>query len=103
MAKMTRRQKRIVNRDLSKRKAEALAALAVAASSLAPTLDAVEEAARPKQPTYTYAEVKELIDRDRVAGFMIFVRAMPPDFNGQVFGTAEQVRSIARELEKLGY
>jgi hypothetical protein len=67
------------------------------------TLDAIAEAARPKEPTYTREEVARMIDQDRIGGFMIFVRAMPDTYNGQVFCTAQQARSIARELEKLGY
>jgi hypothetical protein len=52
---------------------------------------------------YTQAEVDTLIDRDRVHSFIIFVDALPRGFNGQVFGTARQVRSIVRVLRQLGF
>jgi hypothetical protein len=63
--------------------------------------------AEPKEiiaePRYTMAEVRDLIDRDRIAAFIAFVEALPPNFHGQVFGVARQVRSIVRVLRKLGF
>lgn len=57
----------------------------------------------PPPKTYSQAELNEAIDRDRIEGFMIFARSLPPHTNGLVYGTGNQTRSIMRALEKLGY
>ncbi len=56
----------------------------------------------PPEPTYSQAELEAAIDRDRIAGFMMFARAMPPG-DRLVYGTSNQARSIMRALEKAGY
>lgn len=57
----------------------------------------------PEEPTYTQAEVAEMIDRDRVHGFLVFARTLRDDHDGPVWGTAHQVKAIQRALEKAGY
>jgi hypothetical protein len=54
------------------------------------------------EPKLPLSEVMDLIDRDRIKQFLTFVRNMPPG-SELVFGTADQVRSIAGALVKAGY
>lgn len=62
-----------------------------------------EPQAQPKTPVFTLAEVNELIDRDRIHGFLLFARALPDGNDQLIYGTAHQAKAIMRALEKAGY
>jgi hypothetical protein len=96
---------RKTKRKTTRKQREALAKVLAGFSLVPPAInhDAVEAELKACEPTYSRDEVEHMIDQDRVQSFMVFVRAMPDTFHGQVFGTADQARSIARELEKLGF
>lgn len=49
------------------------------------------------------AMITEAIDRDRIEGFMVFARNLPPGANTLVYGTSRQAESIMRALAKAGY
>lgn len=57
----------------------------------------------PEEPLYTQSEVNEMLDRDRIHGFLLFARTLRADHDGPVWGTAHQVKAIQRALEKAGY
>lgn len=57
----------------------------------------------PAERTFTQAEVNEMLDRDRIHGFLLFARSLRDDAEGPVWGTAHQVKAIQRALEKAGY
>lgn len=47
--------------------------------------------------------IEQAVDRDRIAGFMLFSRSLHPTNNTLIYGTSLQARSIMRALEQLGY
>ena len=52
---------------------------------------------------YSQAELDEAIDRDRITGFMLFVRNLPDSPASLVYGTSLQAKAIMRALAKAGY
>lgn len=59
--------------------------------------------AKPAKAKRSTSAIERAVHADRIKSFMVFVRAMPKTYKGQVFGTADQARSIAAELERLGH
>lgn len=52
---------------------------------------------------FCQADLDEAIDRDRIASYMQFMRALAPNYRGMISGTTNQCQSIMRALEKAGY
>lgn len=61
------------------------------------------EAEQRQAKRFSQDELDAAIDRDRIKGFMLFARALPPGEATLVYGTSLQAKSIMRALAKAGY
>jgi hypothetical protein len=68
-----------------------------------PLMRVVEEAPKLYSQAQLEAAIADAVDRDRIAGFMVFARNLPDQGVSMVYGTNLQARAIMRALAKTGY